>query len=311
MKREELCRLIVGPITTVPTPFDADLEVDYGRMAELTQFWVESGLVAGTAVIKVAAAMGEGGMLEESEWAMLLQTVVQAAKGKAAVVAGIHHKDTRRTIKDAKLAQDLGAIGLQISPPVFSWPSQDDILRHYEAISAAIEIGIVIYNNWWWPNGNILPATFMKMRDFEHVVAIKWSFPPTQKYEDMALFAPYFNVLDNQANPVLCHQLGGRGYINRTAHAYPQHDLRIWELLESKRYDEARELFERVDVPTWKFYEKMEAESGGEARMIKGMMQLMGHPVGVSRPPTLPMSAAQLAELGEILAQAGWPVPQR
>ena len=310
MNREELRKLIVGPITTVPTPFDDDLEVDYGRMAELTRFWVDSGLVAGKAVIKVAAAMGEGGMLEEAEWALLLQTVVQAAKGKAAIVAGIHHKDTRRAIRDARLAQDLGAIGVQVSPPVFSWPTPGDILRHFEAVSDAIGIGIVIYNNWWWPGGNTLPETFLKMKDFEHVVAIKWSVPETQKYEDMALFSPYFNVLDNHMRPALCHKLGGRGYINRTAHAYPQHDLRIWALLESKRYDEAQALFETVDIPTWKFYEKMAAESGGEARMIKGMMKIMGLPVGVSRPPTLPMNAEQMAELRQILVGAGWPVPK-
>jgi len=310
MNREELRKLFVGPITTVPTPFDDDLEVDYGRMAELTQFWVESGLVRGAAVIKVAAAMGEGGMLEEAEWSHLVRTVVQASKGKAAVVAGIHHKDTRRAIKDAKIAEDLGAVGVQVSPPVFSWPTQDDLLRHYEALSDAIGIGIVIYNNWWWPGGNVPPAIFLRMKDFEHVVAIKWSVPKEQKYEDMAMLTPYFNVLDNDAKPALCHKLGGRGYINRTAHAYPQHDLRIWALLESKRYDEAQALFEKVDVPTWKLYEEMAAESGGEARMIKGMMAIMGHPCGVSRPPTLPMNAAQMAKLRQILLDAGWPAPR-
>jgi len=309
MTRDELKKLIVGPIATVPTPFDEGMEIDYGRMAELTRFWVDSGLVAGTAVIKVAAAMGEGGMLDDDEWAALLRTVVQAGRGKAAVVAGIHHKDTRRAIREARLAGDLGAIGVQISPPVFSWPTQDDLLRHYGAISDAIDIGIVIYNNWWWPGGNILPETFMKMKDFEHVAAIKWSIPEGQKYEDMAALAPIFNILDNHGHPALCHQLGGRGYINRTAHAYPAHDLRIWELLETKRYDQAQALFESVDIPTIQFYGRAAAESGGEARMVKGIMEIMGHPAGVSRLPTLPLSRAQTAELRHILLEAGWPVP--
>ena len=44
MNREELRRLIRGPIATVPTPFDDDLNVDFGKMSELTQWWVESGL---------------------------------------------------------------------------------------------------------------------------------------------------------------------------------------------------------------------------------------------------------------------------
>ena len=57
-------------------------------MAELTKFWVGSGLVAGTAVIKVAAAMGEGAMLEDSEWPHLLRTVVRRTAGLGAVKIG-------------------------------------------------------------------------------------------------------------------------------------------------------------------------------------------------------------------------------
>ena len=68
MDRAELRELIQGPIATVPTPFDDDFEVDFGRMHELTQQWVDEGLVKGKAVIKVAAAMGEGPMLKDEEW---------------------------------------------------------------------------------------------------------------------------------------------------------------------------------------------------------------------------------------------------
>lgn len=308
MKREELKKLIVGPIATVPTPFDDDFEVDFGCMAALTQFWVESGLVAGKAVIKVAAAMGEGPMLRDDEWPHLLRTVVQAAKGKAAIVCGIHYKDTKRTIEDAKRAQDLGAIGLQISPPIFNDPTQDDILRYYEAVSKAIDIGIMVYNTWWLPGGKVEVDTLLKMKDFEQVVAVKWSVPEGDDYDDMRKFAHIFNVIDNSSQPVRCHKLGGRGYINLTAEVYPPHDLRIWELLESKRYDEAQALFDKVNTPLREMYAKVYQQSGGQARVKKGMMALMGRPMGASRPPSLPLNEAQMAELRQILLSFGWPV---
>lgn len=306
MTRDELQKLIVGPIATVPTPFDEDFEVDLGRMAEATEFWVESGLVAGTAVIKVAAAMGEGPMLSEDEWPLLLRTVVQAADGKAAVMCGIHYKDTKRTIEDAKCAQDLGAIGLQISPPIFNAPNQDDILRYFEAVSGAVDIGIMIYNTWWHGGGNVLPETLMKMADFEQIVAVKWSVPEDQDYEDMRQFVDIFNVIDNSSQPARCHRLGGRGYINLTAEVYPPHDLQIWQLLESEEYDEAQALFDRVNDPLRELYGKQ--ISGGQARLKKGMMKLMGHPMGASRPPSLPLSDAEMAELRETLRGFGWPV---
>ena len=68
MDRNEAKQLIQRPIAVVPTPFDDNLDVDYGLMAELTQWWVESGVVTGKGVIKAASQAGEGEKLREVEW---------------------------------------------------------------------------------------------------------------------------------------------------------------------------------------------------------------------------------------------------
>ena len=308
MDREELKNLIVGPVNTLPTPFDDDFEVDYGRMAAATRFWVESGLVAGKAVLKVAAVMGEGPQLGDDEWPPLLRTVVQAAEGKAAIVCGISHKDTKRTIEDAKRAQDLGAIGLQITPPILNGPNQDDTLRYFGDVSDAIDIGILVYNNPWYPNGNVETETILKMVDFEHVVAIKWSTREGQDYEDMKKFSHIFSVIDNTVSPVRCHKLGGRGYIQTVASSYPAHDLHIWELLENHQYDEAQAKYDKVMTPLRELAAKFTARSGGQARLKKGMMALLAMPMGASRPPSLPLNDEEMAELRTLLLSFGWPV---
>jgi 4-hydroxy-tetrahydrodipicolinate synthase len=308
MTRDELRCLIQGPIAGVATPFDDRFELDLGRMHAATQYWVENGLVAGKAVIKVAAAAGEGGMLREEEWPQLLRTVVQAAGGKATIMCGIHHKDTIRTIEDVKRAQDLGAISVQLVSPIFNEPSQDDILRHFDAVSSAIDIGIMIYNTPWLRHGSVAPETIRKMADFERVVAIKWAAPPDVDYDEMRTFAHTFNVIDNTLDPVRGHKLGGRGYINDTADVYPPHDLSLWELMEAHRYDEAQALHDRVNMAFWAFYVKVRQRSGGQARMKKGMMALMGYPMGSSRPPSLPLSQDEMAELRDLLIGVGWPV---
>jgi 4-hydroxy-tetrahydrodipicolinate synthase len=238
-----------------------------------------------------------------------LRTVVQSAKGKAAVVCGIHYKDTVRTIEDAKLAQDMGAIGLQISPTIFNLPTQDDLLHYYSDVSDAVDIGIMVYNTHWLVGGNVEPATIVKMKDFEHIVAIKWSVPEGQNYDDMRLFSDTFNVIDNNSTPGQCYRLGGKGYINLTAEVYPPHDLKIQELLTAGKYDEAQALFDSTDKPLRAFYAKTSAKSGGQARVKKGMMEIMGHPMGASRPPSAPLSKEEMAELRQILMSFGWPVP--
>ncbi len=309
MKREELKQLIVGPIATVPTPFDDEYEVDYGRMAELTKWWVESGLVKGKAVIKVSAAMGEGPMLSDEEWPELLRTTVEAADDKAAIVCGLHYKDTKRSIDDAKQAQDLGAIALQVCPPIFNLPSQEDLLDFYNDLSDAIDVGILVYvtKNMNCPFDM---GTYRRMTDIENIVAVKWSPSAGEdEYEDIFEFVDTWNIIDNSLSAVRCHKLGGRGYINHTSEIYPPHDLKIWDLMENKQYDEAQALLDSVNIELRKVFQRVDERTGGQGIVKKGMMAVMGRPCGVSRPPSKPINEEELAQLREVLKGAGWPVP--
>ena len=308
MDRNELKSYIQGPIATVPTAFDSDYEIDHGRMYELAQGWVEQGLIKGKAVIKVAAAMGEGPMLSDAEWPSLLRTVVQATGGKASVVCGLHYKDTKRTIEDAKRAQDMGANGLQVCPPVFNIPSQQDILDYFSDLSDAIDIGIMVYHTHWLSGGRIEVDTILKMFDFEKIVSIKWSNPEDVAYDEMSKFSERFNVIDNGGDIITSHQLGGRGYINLSAESYPKHDLKVWELMESKNYDEARKLHESVNEPLRKISSIIDERSGGQGRVKKGMMALMGQACGSSRPTSKPLNESDIDQLRETLVSFGWPV---
>ena len=305
MTRNELKKLISGNLVTLPTAFDDDFKLDFGRMAELTHWWVEEGLGTGISPLKTSAAMGEGPDLSDDEWPHLLRTVVNAAGSGAAIICGLKTKDTLYTIEDAKKAQDLGAIGLQIDLPLFHHPNQDDYVRYFTDISDAIDIGIMIYNTHWFGCESITAETMLRLADAEHVVALKWSVPEGQDYDDMRKFSHIFNVIDNTGKPVHCHKNGGRGYISSLVSAYPQHDLAIWQLLEAQRYEEAQAKFDRVRNALKPFTAKCAARSGGY-RYPKGLMAALGQPVGPPRPPTLPMDDQEISELKGILKEIGW-----
>ena len=310
MKRDELKELMVGAIASVPTPFDDAYRVDYERMAAATEHWIQAGLVKGKSVLKPTAAMGEGPQLTEQEWGRLLETVVKAANGRVPVMGAIHYKDTTRTIEDAKRAADLGVIGLQISPPIFNQPTQGDLLRYYGAVSAAIDIGIMVYNTYWLPYGTVCPDTFRKMVDFEHVIAIKWSAPKNVAYEAIYDLADAFNIVDNATDPVLGHKLGARGFLSDGISAYPSYYLELWELLDHGRYEAARVHWERMIIPFRKFYAGVGEKSGSDAKIEKAMCQIMGLPLGPPRPPSIPLDDAEMTELKGLMMSWNWPVPQ-
>jgi 4-hydroxy-tetrahydrodipicolinate synthase len=234
--------------------------------------------------------------------------VVNAAGPDATIICGLQTKNTLHTIEDAKKAQDLGAIGLQIDLPVFHHSNQDDYVRFFTDISDAIDIGIMIYNTHWF-GGIGLPSisaeTMLRLADAEHVVAVKWDVPEGQDYEAMTKFADIFNVIDNSEQYVRCHKNGGRGYISPTIPAYPQHDMEVWKLLEAGRYEEAQAKVDRVEAALGPVRAKIGAVSGGY-RFGKGLMAAVGQPAGPPRPPTLPLDEEEVAELKDAIRELGW-----
>ena len=309
MNRNELRNVFKGVVGVTITPYDDDYEVDYGKMYDLTQWWVENGMVRGKAMLKVASVMGEFPQLRDDEWPPLIRTVVQAAKGKIDIIAGSHYKDTKRTIEDSLRAQDLGAIALQIAPPAFNDPNQDDILRFYSDLSDAIEIGVMVYNTPWQRHGAINADTLHKMADFEHIVAIKWANHDDCQPVEMPALSKKFNMIENGNDRVGFHKAGGDGFLDKSAIAYPPHELKMWELLEANQYDEAQNLWDTIDAPIQALAQKAGKVSGGQARFKKMLMNAMGHGVGDQRLPTLPASESEMNELKSLLSSLGWPVP--
>jgi 4-hydroxy-tetrahydrodipicolinate synthase len=280
-------------------------------MTEMTQWWMENGLGTNIAPLKVAAAMGEGPDLSDDELRPLLRTVVNAAGPDAVVICALKAKNTLHTIEDGKMAQDLGAIGLQIDLPFFHHSNQDDFVRHFTDISDGIDIGIMIYNTYWFCQDPVKESasaeSMLRLRDAEHVTAIKWGVPDGEDFDQMSQFSHIFNVIDNSGQTVRAHKLGARGYISPWVAAYPPHDLGVWQLLEAHRYEDAQTELDRVRGAIGPWAAKAGEKSGGY-RQPKAVMAAMGHPVGPPRPPTLPADDEEISEIKGILKGIGWPV---
>ena len=313
MNKSQCKQYIHGAIATIPTAFDSQFNIDFGRMSDLTKWWVSQGLGTSNFPLKVAAAMGEGPYMSPDEWPILLQTVVNAAGPEANILCALQIRDTLHTIEDAKKAQDLGAKGLQISLPFMAHPTQDDCYRFFSDVSEKIDIGIMIYNTFWFGCEPISVQTMQKLsKNTEHVVAIKWDVPDNGNpsfpvYDDMSKFAADINVIDNSSQPARCHKLGGQGFISSLICAYPEAIIKCWNLLEAKKYAEFQVIWDKVETPIREWRDK-NSKLSGAYRGVKGVMDAIGKYVGPSRPPTLGLSPLELSELKALVKKHGFPI---
>ena len=54
---------------------------------------------------------------------------------------------TPTAVRYSREAEALGADGLMIIPPYYYTPTEDEIFAYYKAISEAVSIPIMLYNN--------------------------------------------------------------------------------------------------------------------------------------------------------------------
>ena len=155
------------------------------------------------------------------------------------------------------------------------------------------------------PNCDPITAeTMLKLEDAEQVVAVKWSFPTDEGYDQMREFAGTYNVIDNSGQQLRCHKNGGRGYVSAYVAVNPAHDIKVWELLEAKKYDEAKNIIRRVHDAFGPVRTKVTANSRGH--LVKGMMEIIGRSAGPPRLPTGRISDEEMLELRKAMEKIDW-----
>ena len=97
---------------------------------------------------------GEGSFLDDDEWRSLAEVLAEEAVGKVPTALGIYELSARAAAKKARYAADLGIDFIQLAPPHYMAPADDDVFGYYKHVNDASNIGLVAYNlPWCIPGG--------------------------------------------------------------------------------------------------------------------------------------------------------------
>jgi dihydrodipicolinate synthase/N-acetylneuraminate lyase len=187
MERETTINRLRGCFLALPTLFETDLSLNLAGMRRHVRFLIEHGMHEGNATLLVNGANGEFPMLTLDERKQTAQAVVDEADGRIAVIVGAQTSSTREAIQIAQHAQDVGAAALQVSPPYYFTPTDDDVYEHVAAIAAAApQIGIVFYTTYWLGYRPAL-GILERLAEIPQVACIKWGSSDLLDYQFVLL----------------------------------------------------------------------------------------------------------------------------
>lgn len=268
-----------GTITAMVTPF-INGELDEEGFASNVNYQIEQG-VSG---ILPLGTTGEASTLSPSEQGRIINIAVEKAQGRVPVWIGTGSYCTRQTIEKTKRAKDLGADIALIVTPYYNRPTQEGIFRHFEAITAAIEIPIVIYNNPGRCSTNIEAVTLRRIAELPNIIGVKES-PENINHAGDVIYTiaqnhPNFSVLSgDDALTLPMMALGAVGVVSVVSNLMPARIVALVEAIERGDYEMARTLHYQL-LP---FYKAAFIETNPIP--IKTAMQLCGMPSGECRLP--------------------------
>ena len=139
---------------------------------------------------------------------------------------------TAVAVAQSKEAEDQGADGLMILPPYYYTPTDDEIFRYYEAITDAVRLPIMLYNNPVTSNVDMSAALVARLAAaFPSVSYIKESSQELGRVTDVIELAGEDIVVYAGERVVDSFLLGAKGYVNPYGNYIPRASAGIWSLL--------------------------------------------------------------------------------
>ena len=161
-----------GTCTALVTPF-REGGIDYAALDRL----LETQLEAGVEALVVAGTTGEAATLSHEELVALIAHCVRFCAGRTKLIAGTGGNDTRRAAETARAAEALGADALLCVTPYYNRCTQAGLLAHYEAISGAASLPMLLYNVPARTNVRIEPETCAALARLPNAAGIKEADP--------------------------------------------------------------------------------------------------------------------------------------
>jgi len=285
---------IRGCGTALVTPFRKNGSVDEAALRRLVQFQLREGID----FLVPCGTTGETPTLEHGEYVGVLRVVLEEAKGKVPIVAGVGGNNTKKVCDLAAEVEALGVQAILSVAPYYNKPTQEGLYQHFKAIADATDLPVILYNVPGRTSSNIEPATVGRLAQIGNIIGIKEaSGSIVQQMEVLNAVPAGFRVLsgdDAFTFPLIA--VGGIGVISVASNQIPGPMTRLTHLALDGKYDEARRLNAQL-LPLMQV-NFVETSPGP----VKAALAMMGMIEEVYRLPMVPIKPENRAKVEKVLA---------
>jgi 4-hydroxy-tetrahydrodipicolinate synthase len=290
------------------TPFKSSTEVDTEALRANTNWLVEKGVVTGKGVLIPDGTNGECFSMTLPERKRLMEVVVEEAAGRVPVCVGCNHTGTEQAIDLAKHAERIGADAVMILPPYYEkCPDDETVYAHFRAISDAVHIGIMIYNNPSVVGKDLALELLLRMAEIENIIALKECTSNFAKLREVIRHLKNrWAIIDSwgENNCPFNYQLGAVGFISLIGNFAPAYAVELHDISVAGDPERAQALYARTVAVNAMI------DGAGPYRGIalaKEGMRLVGRPMGdYERLPLVRPSTEQCAQLRRLMVAAGF-----
>jgi len=210
-----------GSMTALVTPFDTPGAFDEAAFRAFVDWQVTEG----TKCLVPVGTTGESPTLSHDEHKRVIEVCIEAAAGRAPVIAGAGSNNTHEAVDLAMHAESAGADAALVVTPYYNKPNQRGLYEHFAAVAQAIDIPIIIYNI---PGRSIIDMTPQTMgrlvADFPNVWGVKDATGKIERVSEqrMSCGHDFIQLSGEDASALGFNAHGGVGAISVTANVAPR-----------------------------------------------------------------------------------------
>ena len=230
-----------GIYPALTTKFTEDDQLDI--LAYLNN--VDAQMDAGIHGCVIAGSLGEASTLTQDEKVSLLTQTLSHVNGRISVIMNIAEQSTKEAVTAAENAQEAGADGLMMLPPMRYISDDRETIEFYKAVATSCDLPIMTYNNPHDYKIEITIPMFEELLKMDTIQATKESTRDVTNVTRMRnAFGDDIKILcgvDTLALEELV--LGADGWVAGLVDAFPRETVVIYELVKQNRIAEATKIY--------------------------------------------------------------------